>query len=68
MSLQPRIDPEKLLGCISVLLSSNGGIRSSNEVKRLARFVQLSKSTTLQLKTSSENSKKKKLNQESSCS
>lgn len=34
---QPRIDPQKLLTCISVLLAPNGGIRSSGEVKRLAR-------------------------------
>lgn len=32
----PRIDPEKLLTCLSVLLAQNGGIRSSNDVKRLA--------------------------------
>lgn len=33
---QPRIDPVKLLSCIGVLLSPNGGIRSATEVKRLA--------------------------------
>ncbi|XP_031629016.1 serine/threonine-protein phosphatase 1 regulatory subunit 10 [Contarinia nasturtii] len=32
----PRIDPVKLLSCIGVLLSPNGGIRSAPEVKRLA--------------------------------
>ncbi|XP_055304129.1 serine/threonine-protein phosphatase 1 regulatory subunit 10 isoform X2 [Sitodiplosis mosellana] len=32
----PRIDPVKLLSCIGVLLSPNGGIRSATEVKRLA--------------------------------
>lgn len=32
----PRIDPYKLLHCLGVLLAPNGGIRSSNEVKRLA--------------------------------
>lgn len=35
-SLQPRIDPLKLLTCLKVLLAPNGGIRSANEVKRLA--------------------------------
>lgn len=34
---QPRIDPLKLLTCLSVLLAPNGGIRSANEVKRLAK-------------------------------
>lgn len=33
---QPRIDPLKLLTCLGVLLAPNGGIRSSDEVKRLA--------------------------------
>ncbi|XP_058451837.1 serine-rich adhesin for platelets [Malaya genurostris] len=35
----PRIDPLKLLVCLSVLLAPNGGIRSSNEVKRLANLM-----------------------------
>ncbi|CAG9784507.1 unnamed protein product [Diatraea saccharalis] len=32
----PRIDPVQLLNCLSVLLSPNGGIKSRNEVQRLA--------------------------------
>uniref|UniRef100_U5ETU3 Putative serine/threonine-protein phosphatase 1 regulatory subunit 10-like isoform x1 n=1 Tax=Corethrella appendiculata TaxID=1370023 RepID=U5ETU3_9DIPT len=32
----PRIDPLKLLTCLGVLLAPNGGIRSAQEVKRLA--------------------------------
>lgn len=32
---QPRIDPLKLLICLSQLLAPNGGIRGSNDVKRL---------------------------------
>ncbi|XP_065075256.1 muscle M-line assembly protein unc-89-like [Ochlerotatus camptorhynchus] len=35
----PRIDPLKLLVCLSVLLAPNGGIRSANEVKRLANLM-----------------------------
>ncbi|KAL9707392.1 hypothetical protein quinque_010910 [Culex quinquefasciatus] len=35
----PRIDPLKLLTCLSVLLAPNGGIRSANEVKRLANLM-----------------------------
>lgn len=31
----PRIDPQKLLNCLSVLLAPNGGIRGPNDVKRL---------------------------------
>lgn len=34
-ALQPRIDPQQLLNCLSVLLASNGGIKSSKEVNRL---------------------------------
>lgn len=37
MLFQPRIDPVKLLACIGLLLSPNGGIKSAAEVKRLAR-------------------------------
>lgn len=41
-SFQPRIDPQKLLNCLSVLLAPNGGIRSASQVIRLtglmARF------------------------------
>ncbi|CAH0404735.1 unnamed protein product [Chilo suppressalis] len=32
----PRIDPVQLLNCLSVLLSPSGGIKSRNEVQRLA--------------------------------
>ncbi|XP_014286948.1 serine/threonine-protein phosphatase 1 regulatory subunit 10 isoform X1 [Halyomorpha halys] len=32
---QPRIDPNQLLKCLSVLLSPNGGIKSKDEVQRL---------------------------------
>ncbi|XP_049536400.1 serine-rich adhesin for platelets [Anopheles darlingi] len=35
----PRIDPMKLLVCLSVLLAPNGGIRTSAEVKRLANLM-----------------------------
>jgi len=35
--LQPRIDPLQLLKCLSVLLSPTGGIKSKEEVQRLAR-------------------------------
>lgn len=35
--LQPRIDPIQLLKCLSVLLSPDGGIKSKDEVQRLAR-------------------------------
>lgn len=35
----PRIDPLKLLSCLKVLLAPNGGIRSANEVKRLAELM-----------------------------
>lgn len=34
---QPRIDPQQLLVCLTPLLASNGGIKSSAEVIRLAR-------------------------------
>lgn len=37
--LQPRIDPLQLLKCLGVLLTPNGGIRSKEEVQRLARYV-----------------------------
>nr|CAD7427128.1 unnamed protein product [Timema monikensis] len=33
----PRIDPLQLLKCLSVLLSPEGGIKSKDEVQRLAR-------------------------------
>lgn len=36
---QPRIDPQQLLNCLSVLLASNGGIKSSNEVNRLVQLM-----------------------------
>nr|CAD7601976.1 unnamed protein product [Timema genevievae] len=32
----PRIDPLQLLKCLSVLLSPEGGIKSKDEVQRLA--------------------------------
>uniref|UniRef100_A0A1B0GLX1 Uncharacterized protein n=2 Tax=Phlebotomus papatasi TaxID=29031 RepID=A0A1B0GLX1_PHLPP len=32
----PRIDPLQLLTCLGVLLAPNGGIRSAQEVRRLA--------------------------------
>uniref|UniRef100_A0AAG5DDS6 TFIIS N-terminal domain-containing protein n=1 Tax=Anopheles atroparvus TaxID=41427 RepID=A0AAG5DDS6_ANOAO len=35
----PRIDPMKLLVCLSVLLAPNGGIRTAAEVKRLANLM-----------------------------
>lgn len=35
----PRIDPLKLLVCLSVLLAPNGGIRTAAEVKRLANLM-----------------------------
>uniref|UniRef100_A0A0K8TS52 Putative serine/threonine-protein phosphatase 1 regulatory subunit 10-like isoform x1 n=1 Tax=Tabanus bromius TaxID=304241 RepID=A0A0K8TS52_TABBR len=35
----PRIDPVKLLSCLKVLLAPNGGIRSANEVKRIAELM-----------------------------
>lgn len=35
----PRIDPYDLLKCLGVLLSSNGGIKSLNEVERIARLM-----------------------------
>ncbi|KAK9510483.1 hypothetical protein O3M35_005262 [Rhynocoris fuscipes] len=35
----PRIDPIQLLKCLSVLLSSSGGIRSKDEVQRLASLM-----------------------------
>ncbi|GLH01293.1 Uncharacterized protein GBIM_07465 [Gryllus bimaculatus] len=35
----PRIDPLQLLKCLSVLLAPNGGIKSKEEVQRLARFM-----------------------------
>nr|CAD7438858.1 unnamed protein product [Timema bartmani] len=34
---EPRIDPLQLLKCLSVLLSPEGGIKSKDEVQRLAR-------------------------------
>lgn len=37
--LQPRIDPLSLLKCLSVLLSPNGGIKSKDEVIRLANLM-----------------------------
>ncbi|EAL40305.2 AGAP008794-PA, partial [Anopheles gambiae str. PEST] len=36
---QPRIDPMKLLVCLSVLLAPNGGIRNAGEVRRLANLM-----------------------------
>ncbi|KAI8427718.1 hypothetical protein MSG28_002156 [Choristoneura fumiferana] len=36
---QPRIDPIQLLNCLSVLLSPNGGIKSRDEVQRLANLM-----------------------------
>uniref|UniRef100_A0A182P5H8 TFIIS N-terminal domain-containing protein n=1 Tax=Anopheles epiroticus TaxID=199890 RepID=A0A182P5H8_9DIPT len=35
----PRIDPMKLLVCLSVLLAPNGGIRNAGEVRRLANLM-----------------------------
>lgn len=35
----PRIDPIQLLNCLSVLLSPNGGIKSRDEVQRLASLM-----------------------------
>ncbi|XP_073941620.1 phosphatase 1 nuclear targeting subunit [Choristoneura fumiferana] len=35
----PRIDPIQLLNCLSVLLSPNGGIKSRDEVQRLANLM-----------------------------
>ncbi|XP_044743816.1 serine/threonine-protein phosphatase 1 regulatory subunit 10 [Chrysoperla carnea] len=35
----PRIDPQQLLSCLGVLLNSNGGIRSKDEVVRLASLM-----------------------------
>ncbi|KAG4076018.1 hypothetical protein HA402_003844 [Bradysia odoriphaga] len=35
----PRIDPQQLLNCLSVLLASNGGIKSSKEVNRLVQLM-----------------------------
>ncbi|KOB66630.1 Pnuts protein [Operophtera brumata] len=36
---QPRIDPIQLLNCLSVLLSPSGGIKSRDEVQRLASLM-----------------------------
>ncbi|KAJ6650077.1 Serine/threonine-protein phosphatase 1 regulatory subunit 10 [Pseudolycoriella hygida] len=35
----PRIDPQQLLNCLSVLLASNGGIKTSKEVNRLVQLM-----------------------------
>nr|CAD7261315.1 unnamed protein product [Timema shepardi] len=37
---RPRIDPLQLLKCLSVLLSPEGGIKSKDEVQRLARGIE----------------------------
>uniref|UniRef100_A0A182UD19 TFIIS N-terminal domain-containing protein n=1 Tax=Anopheles melas TaxID=34690 RepID=A0A182UD19_9DIPT len=37
--VSPRIDPMKLLVCLSVLLAPNGGIRNAGEVRRLANLM-----------------------------
>lgn len=39
VKIMPRIDPIQLLNCLSVLLSPEGGIKSREEVQRLAKLM-----------------------------